>query len=190
MITVQSYINSFFAFRRGLSSCILPRFVLHGTELRVVFSSGEWFGTESREFASFLVQGTEFRVVFSSAEGFETEFREYASIFVPWNGIPSCFLFRGRVRNGIPRGFCSAEQPEFRRKSPFVPSTRSSAKLFFCRKFPTLVSKDKVNPYCLWLWEGECHKPVCINRLSSKAKEMTSSTTRLLHTIAGCLFPI
>ncbi len=23
--------------------------------------------------------------------------------FVSWNGIPSCFLFRGRVRNGIPR---------------------------------------------------------------------------------------
>jgi hypothetical protein len=30
----------------------LPRFVLHGTEFRVVFSSAEWFGTEFREFAS------------------------------------------------------------------------------------------------------------------------------------------
>jgi hypothetical protein len=76
MITVQSYINSFFAFRRGLSSCILPRFVLHGTEFLVVFSSGEWF---------------------------RTEFREFASIFGPRNGIPSCFLFRRRVQNGIPR---------------------------------------------------------------------------------------
>jgi hypothetical protein len=27
----------------------------------------------------------------------------HASIFGPQNGIPSCFLFRGRVRNGIPR---------------------------------------------------------------------------------------
>ncbi len=71
------YINSFFATRRGLSSDILPRFFLHGTEFRVVFSSAEWFGTE---------------------------FRDYASIFVPRNEIPSCFLFRGRVRNGIPRG--------------------------------------------------------------------------------------
>ncbi len=40
----------------------------------------------------FLVQGTEFQVVFSSAEGFGTELREYASIFVPRNGIPSCYL--------------------------------------------------------------------------------------------------
>jgi hypothetical protein len=49
------------------------------------------------------LHGTEFRVVFSSAEGFVREFREFASIFVQQNGIPSCFLFRGRVRNGIPR---------------------------------------------------------------------------------------
>ncbi len=49
------------------------------------------------------LHGTEFRVVFSSAEGFGTELWEFASIFVPRNGIPSYFLFRGRVRNGIPR---------------------------------------------------------------------------------------
>jgi hypothetical protein len=86
MITVQSYINSFFAIRRGLSYCILLRFVLHGTEFRVVFSSAEWFGTE---------------------------FREFAFIFGTRNGIPSCFLLRGRVWNGIPRVcfyFCSTEQ--------------------------------------------------------------------------------
>ncbi len=40
---------------------------------------------------------------FSSAEGFGREFREFASVFDPRNGIPSCFLFRGRVRNGIPK---------------------------------------------------------------------------------------
>jgi hypothetical protein len=51
----------------------------------------------------FWFHGTEFRVVFSSAEGFGTELWEFASFFVPRNGIPSCFLFRGRVRNGIPR---------------------------------------------------------------------------------------
>jgi hypothetical protein len=52
-------------------------------------------------------------VVFSSAEWFGTEFREFASIFVLLNGIPSYFLFRGRVRNGIPRvcfNFCSTER--------------------------------------------------------------------------------
>ena len=173
-------------------------FLLHGKELRVVFSSAEWFGTEFRQFVSIFFHGTEFRVVFSSAEGFGrefseyssifvsternselfslplkcsegnsessllflfngtefrvvfysvewfgTEFREFASILVPRNGIPSCVLFRRRVRNRImgvcfyfcsteqnselfslPRKgsernseiFCSAEQPEFRRK--------------------------------------------------------------------------
>jgi hypothetical protein len=51
----------------------------------------------------FWFHGTEFRVVFSSQEGFGTDLWEFDSIFVPRNGIPSCFLFRGRVRNGIPR---------------------------------------------------------------------------------------
>ncbi len=51
----------------------------------------------------FQFHGTEFRVVFSSAEGFGREFREFASNFGLRDGIPSCFLVRGRVRNGIPR---------------------------------------------------------------------------------------
>ncbi len=51
----------------------------------------------------FQFHGTEFRVVFSSAEGFGMEFRGFTSIFGLRDGIPSCFLFRGRVRNGIPR---------------------------------------------------------------------------------------
>jgi hypothetical protein len=91
----------------------------------------EWFGTAFREFISifccternselcslprndsernsenlhlFWFHGTEFRVVFSAAEWFGTDLWEFASIFVPRNGIPSYFLFRGRVRNGIPR---------------------------------------------------------------------------------------
>ena len=40
---------------------------------------------------------------FFSAEWFRTEFREFASIFVPRNGIPSCFFFRCSVRKGIQR---------------------------------------------------------------------------------------
>jgi hypothetical protein len=61
--------------------------------------------SEGNSESLFLIwlHGTEFRVVFSSAEGFGREFRELASIFVQWNGIPSCFLFSGRVRNGIPK---------------------------------------------------------------------------------------
>jgi hypothetical protein len=37
-------------------------------------------------------------------------FRKFTIIHVPRNGIPSCFLFRGMVRNEIPRvllQFCS-----------------------------------------------------------------------------------
>jgi hypothetical protein len=51
----------------------------------------------------FWFHGTDFRDVFSSAEGFGTELWEFDSIFVLRNGIPSYFLFRGRVRNGIQR---------------------------------------------------------------------------------------
>jgi hypothetical protein len=52
----------------------------------------------------FLFHGTEIRFLLSSLEGFGTEFRELASIFVPLNGIPSCYLFCGRVHGtaGIP----------------------------------------------------------------------------------------
>ncbi len=58
---------------------------------------------------------------------FRTEFREFASIFVPWYRILSIFLLCGMVRNGILRIFCSAEQPEFHRNKPIVPSFSSSA---------------------------------------------------------------
>jgi hypothetical protein len=85
-------------------------------ELFFLFRGRNGAEGHSESLLLFLFHGTEFRVVYSSAEGFETEFRVFASILVPRNGIPSCFLFRGRVRNGIPRVFCSAEQPEFRRK--------------------------------------------------------------------------
>jgi hypothetical protein len=43
------------------------------------------------------------------------------------------------VRNGIPRVLRSAEQPEFRRNKPIIPSIPSSAESFFCRKLPTLI---------------------------------------------------
>ncbi len=63
--------------------------------------------------------------MFSSAKKcFGTEFREFASIFVPRNGIPSCFFFRRMVRNGIPSDcfyFCSTE--------------RNSELFLFCREW-------------------------------------------------------
>ncbi len=46
-------------------------------------------------------------------DSFGREFQEFASIFVPGNGIPSCWLFRGMVRNRNPRVcfyFCSTER--------------------------------------------------------------------------------
>ncbi len=49
----------------------------------------------------FLMHRKEFIVVFSSAEWFGTECREFATNLVPRNGIPSCVLFRRRVRNRI-----------------------------------------------------------------------------------------
>jgi hypothetical protein len=99
MDTVQiystTYINSVFAIRRS-------RFFLHGTEFELFSLPRNGSEQNSESLLLFLFHGTEFRVVFSSAEGFGTEFREYTSIFVTRNGIPSCFLFRGGVRNGIP----------------------------------------------------------------------------------------
>jgi hypothetical protein len=74
----------------------------------------------------FLFHGTGFRAFFSCMKWFGTEFREFASIFVPLYGIPSIFLFHRIVRNGLPRVFCSAEQPEFRRNKPIVQSIPSS----------------------------------------------------------------
>ncbi len=75
-----------------------------------MYSSAKCFRTKSRKFASIFIQRTEFRIVFSSGEWFGIECREFASIFVPRYGIPSIFLLRGKVRNGIPRVcfyFCS-----------------------------------------------------------------------------------
>jgi hypothetical protein len=64
----------------------------------------------------YLFHGTEFRDIFSSAEGFGREFWEYASIFVSSERNSELFSLprKGSERNS--EVFCSAEQPEFRRK--------------------------------------------------------------------------
>jgi hypothetical protein len=102
-----------------------------GTEFRLVISSAEWFGTESERLLLIFFHGTEFRAFFCSAERFGTEFREFS---VPWssrNSAGTNLLFRGTARIPPEQTCCSAEQPEFRRNKPVVPSIPSSAELFF-----------------------------------------------------------
>ncbi len=104
-IRLPRFVLSWFFFHRMVRNGI-PRvyvyFLLHRQEFRVVFFRG-MVRRNSENLHLFWLHGTEFRVVFSSAEELGTELWQFASIFVPRNGIPSCFLFRGRVRNGIPR---------------------------------------------------------------------------------------
>ncbi len=65
-------------------------------------------------------------------------FREFVSIFVPGHGIPSISLFCGRVWIGIQRVFCSVEKTIC-----FVYSG-----IIFCRKFPILSQTDQ---FILWV---------------------------------------
>ncbi len=107
--TVQSYIHSFFAIRRGLPSWILLHFVLSyflfrgmvqngipsvsfyfcSTDPSFEFISLPRKGSErnSETFLLFLFHRTEFRVVFLFRGGFGTEFREF--LFCGTAGIPS-----------------------------------------------------------------------------------------------------
>jgi hypothetical protein len=93
--------------------------------------------------------------VFSSVKCFKTKFLNVASIFVPRNGILSCFLFWGLVQNGIPRVcfqfvpgygipsiflFCGMVRngiPNFfvQQNKTFVSSITTSAELFFVGNF-------------------------------------------------------
>ncbi len=120
----SSFRPCFFSTRNGIPSCFLFRGMVQNRNPIVCFyfctteRNSELFflprkGSEgnSESMPLFLFHGTEFRKLFS---------------------LPR----KGSERNS--RGFCSAEQPEFRRKWAFVPSIPSSAELFFCRKFPTL----------------------------------------------------
>jgi hypothetical protein len=71
---------------------------------------------------------------FSSAKWFGTEFRQFVSIFVPQNRIPSCLLFRGRVRNRIPRVcyyICSTERNSELFPLPRKGSERNSERFLF-----------------------------------------------------------
>ncbi len=81
-----------------------------GSEFRVVISSAERLGTEFQVFACIFVSRNGIPSFFYSSEWFRTKFLAFASNFVPWYRI---FLLCGTVRNGIPRIFCSAEQPEW-----------------------------------------------------------------------------
>jgi hypothetical protein len=88
-----------------------------------------------REFLLSLFHGIKFRVVFTSAEWFGTEFQELAYIFVKQIGIPSIFLFRGMVRNGIPRVclyFCSTVHNSEHFPLPRNGSEWNSESFLFC----------------------------------------------------------
>jgi hypothetical protein len=89
------------------------------------------FGMEFREFSS---------IFFSLRNGPERNTKSFLFRGMIQNGILRlCFNFRsmvqnsqffllcGMVWNGIPRVFCSSEQPEFRRNKQIFPSTPSSA---------------------------------------------------------------
>jgi hypothetical protein len=103
----------------SLSSCILPRFVLHGTERNSLPRNGSernaeslllffFYGTEfrvislpqkglernSESMLLFFFHGTEFPVVFSSEEGFGTEFREVSVPRNSRNSVGNNHLFR------------------------------------------------------------------------------------------------
>jgi hypothetical protein len=98
--------------------------------------------TELRDFLLFLFQRTEFQF-FSLPWRIRNVIPRVPSIFVPRNGILSCFSLprKGSEWNRV---FCSAGQPEFRRKYPFVPAISSSVEFFFCLKFPTQVLSPPV----------------------------------------------
>jgi hypothetical protein len=131
--TVKAYNLSFFAIRRGLSSCILLRVVLckmfsfrgmvrngiprvcfyfYSTERNSKLFSLPRKGLE-RNFESLLLfcSTERVRAVLSSEEGFGIEFREVSVPRNNRNSLGNNHLFR------------------------LIPS---SAELFFCRKFPTL----------------------------------------------------
>ncbi len=94
MITVQPYINSFFAIRRGLSFCILPRLFYKERNSDLFSLPRNDSELNSENLRLFLFHETEFRAVFSSAEEFGTKFRE---VSVPWNSrnsVGNNHLFR------------------------------------------------------------------------------------------------
>jgi hypothetical protein len=81
----------------------LPLFLFHGTEARVVSLPRNGSERNSERLLLFLMHRTEFRVFSLLRQGSERNSERLLLFFDPRNGIPTCFLFRGRVRNGIPR---------------------------------------------------------------------------------------
>jgi hypothetical protein len=74
--------------------------------IRVVVSFAEWFGMVQNGIPRICIYfcSTERNSELCSLpqNGSEQNYGSFVSIFVPRNGIPRYFLFRGRVRNGIP----------------------------------------------------------------------------------------
>ncbi len=68
-----------------------------------MFSSNKCFGMEFWEFASVFVPRNGILSCFLFRRLVGMEFQEFASLFVLWNIIPSCFLLGGIFSNGIRR---------------------------------------------------------------------------------------
>ena len=75
------------------------KFPIPGNRVETVFIYCKmlWNKILKKSLLLFLFHGTGFRVVFSSAKWFGIEFLEFASIIVPWNIIPSIFIFPGMI---------------------------------------------------------------------------------------------
>jgi hypothetical protein len=85
-------------------------------------------------------------------------------LFLFHDRIPRILLLCRTLRNGIPRAFCSAEQPEFCRNKPIVLSIPFSAEYFFV---------GNCQPYSLdYLW---AHRKTVTN-ISSSLKVWSQSS--------------
>jgi hypothetical protein len=83
---------------------------------------------------SFLFQQTEPRAYFLQRKKMRWNKISKKIFFCYTERNSELLLFRGMIRNEIPRVFCSGKQPEFLRNKTYV----SSTELFFRQKFPTL----------------------------------------------------
>jgi hypothetical protein len=125
----------------GMKKLVLQKIMLQQTcAVCTMFLSETASERNSKSLHIFLFHRMEFRVVFSSGEWLGTELQVFASIFVPPNGITSYFLYLRKVQNRIPSLLLlvknsehfsplpySAEQPEFRQNKQIVPPIPTSA---------------------------------------------------------------
>jgi hypothetical protein len=157
-------------------------------------------GTELREkivLQKILLQQTE--GVFSYTKCCGTEFREFASIFVSGNGITSCFLFHGMVRNIISNVciyICSTERNQNLLPLPrngsernsesmliFVPRYRFPSMFLLCGKVRN-GTQEYASFFCFMVQNSEYFSPL---RNSSETEFREFSYLRLSCSRANCI---